>query len=384
MDKIQPRIAFIIQDLCVQGAQYVTALMVRGFHAKGYDVDLLLSQIHWDLLADGKLAFEIPKKVNIIRLPYRRARYNVFALRCYLKSTNAMAVISMCDSYDIALALASVGLKTCPKVCAVDHLPTGVDFETGEPRSASWRQRLQDWLYYFTYSQLDLHLCVSRGGAEGNIRLFGTNPSKVKVVYNPVVDDIFRRKIQEPPQCDWLLNKKCPTFVAAGAYNHIKNHLLLFEAVRLANLKQPIRLVLFGCDTRECLKNRYEAYIRKYKLEGRILLYGFTENLPAELKMADGFVNSSIVESFSVVIVEALAAGCPVVSVDSPYGPREILHNGAFGLLCKNNDSKQLADAICKVANGRGIKSDIRAWKPYTLESIVAKYEQALNIQSVR
>ena len=230
MKKIRPRIAFIIQDLCVQGAQYVTALMVRGFHAKGYDVDLLLSQIHWDLLSDGKIAFEIPQKVNIIRLPYRRARYNVLALRCYLKSTDAIAVISMCDAYDVALALASAGLKPCPKVCAVDHLPTGVDFETGEPRVASWRQRLQDWLYCFTYSQLDLHLCVSRGVAEGNIRLFGTNPSKVKVVYNPVVDDIFRRKIQEQPQCDWLLNK-----------NHIKNHLLLFEAVRLANLKQPIR-----------------------------------------------------------------------------------------------------------------------------------------------
>ncbi len=384
MGKVRPRIAFVIQDLCVQGAQYVTALMVRGFHAKGYHVDLLLSQIHWDLLADGKTAFEIPKETHIIRLPHRRARYNVFALRRYLKSTDATAVISMCDTYDIDLALASLGLKARPKVCAVDHLPTGTDFETGELRRASWRQRLQDWLHCFTYSQLDYHLCVSKGVADGNIRLFGTNPSKVKVVYNPVVDDVFRRKMQKQPQCDWLVNKKCPTFVAAGAYNHIKNHLLLFEAVRLANLKQPIRLVLFGCDSRECLKNRYEAYIRKYKLEDRILLYGFTESLPAELKMADGFVNSSIVESFSVVIVEALAAGCPVVSVDSPYGPREILHNGAFGLLCKNNDAKQLAAAICKVANGRGVNPDAKAWKPYTLESIVAKYEQALNIQSVR
>lgn len=40
MGEIRPRIAFVIHDLCVQDAQYVTALLVRGFHAKGYDVDV--------------------------------------------------------------------------------------------------------------------------------------------------------------------------------------------------------------------------------------------------------------------------------------------------------------------------------------------------------
>ena len=39
------KVTFVIQDLFSLGAQYVTALIIRGFIAKGYDVDLIVSQI---------------------------------------------------------------------------------------------------------------------------------------------------------------------------------------------------------------------------------------------------------------------------------------------------------------------------------------------------
>lgn len=380
MGKIRPRIAFVIHDLCVQGAQYVTALLVRGFHAKGYDVDLLLSQVHWDLLAQGKAVFQIPLEATIVRLPHHRARHNILALRHYLKHTDAETVISMNAAYDVALALASIGVEPRPKLCAVDHLPTGVDFETGELRAGPLRLRLHDWLHCFTYSRLDLHLCVSKGVSEGNSRLYGTKASKLRIVYNPVVDEIYKKNVACPPQCEWLKEKKCPTFVAAGAYNRIKNHLMLFEAVRLANMRQPVRLVLFGGDSKEHLVNRYESFICKNKLEDKIMLYGFSRNLPAELRAADGFINSSIVESFSVVLVEALAAGCPVISTDCPYGPREILHDGEYGILCENKNPVGLADAICRVANGGGITPPMQSWLPYTVESIVRMYETNLKI----
>ena len=40
------KITFIIQDLFQQGAQYVTALMARGFYEKGYEVDISVSKAH--------------------------------------------------------------------------------------------------------------------------------------------------------------------------------------------------------------------------------------------------------------------------------------------------------------------------------------------------
>ncbi len=51
------------------------------------------------------------------------------------------------------------------------------------------------------------------------------------------------------------------------------------------------------------------------------------------------------------MIVEALLAGCPVVSSDCPSGPAEILNNGQYGLLTPVNDIEQLAAAIVTTLN---------------------------------
>ena len=57
------KVSFLIQDLFQQGAQYVTALMARGFHEKGYEVDILVSQVHENLLKAGNTPFEVPSAV---------------------------------------------------------------------------------------------------------------------------------------------------------------------------------------------------------------------------------------------------------------------------------------------------------------------------------
>ena len=79
------KITFVIQDLFQQGAEYVTALMIRGFVAKGYEVDLLVSQIHEELLDKGDKPFDVPASVRILIMPAKKARQNVFYLRKYIK-----------------------------------------------------------------------------------------------------------------------------------------------------------------------------------------------------------------------------------------------------------------------------------------------------------
>ena len=71
------KVSFLIQDLFQQGAQYVTALMARGFHEKGYEVDILVSQVHENLLKAGNTQFEVHSAVKFVFMPSIRARYNI-------------------------------------------------------------------------------------------------------------------------------------------------------------------------------------------------------------------------------------------------------------------------------------------------------------------
>ena len=58
------------------------------------------------------------------------------------------------------------------------------------------------------------------------------------------------------------------------------------------------------------------------------------------------FVVSSIHEGLSMVLVEALACGCPGVSTDCPFGPAEILQDGKLGPLVAVGDEAGLAEAM--------------------------------------
>ena len=150
--------------------------------------------------------------------------------------------------------------------------------------------------------------------------------------------------------------------VAAGAFSEIKGHLVLFEAIRIANETTPVRLVLFG---KGHLQKNYEKWIAENHMQERILLAGHTSNLPAEIKKSDAFVISSQKESFSVVLVEAMAADILVISTDCPYGPPELLQYGKYGVLVPVGDSKAMAQAIVNQVNNPRKPAPKEAWTPF-------------------
>jgi glycosyltransferase involved in cell wall biosynthesis len=109
----------------------------------------------------------------------------------------------------------------------------------------------------------------------------------------------------------------------------------------------PSRAVLFGDDLFG-ENGRYAFDLKKLADElvgSRFLFAGWREDVPRMMPALDVFVSASDGEPFGRVVVEAMAAGVPVIATDSG-GKREIVDDGVTGVLVPQGDVAALAEAM--------------------------------------
>jgi glycosyltransferase involved in cell wall biosynthesis len=98
------------------------------------------------------------------------------------------------------------------------------------------------------------------------------------------------------------------------------------------------------------------------------------------MAQASLFVLSSVFEGLAMVLIEALACGCPVVSTDCPSGPSEILKQGRFGTLVRMGDEMALAAAIKQALDTRHDKARLIArGREFSLERATENYLELIN-----
>jgi len=112
---------------------------------------------------------------------------------------------------------------------------------------------------------------------------------------------------------------------------------------------------------------------------------------PAELKLpndelvelyqcADIFAFPSLLETFGRVLIEAMAVGLPVVTVDAP-GCRDVVQHGHSGLLAKPGDIEGFATHISRLIEDENlgrylIENELQHVEQYDWSIVVEKYEQ--------
>jgi glycosyltransferase involved in cell wall biosynthesis len=134
-----------------------------------------------------------------------------------------------------------------------------------------------------------------------------------------------------------------PVIAALGRLHEQKGFdVLLDAAARLRDAGQAFSLVIGG-DGEEGPKLR--AQMQRLGLERQVAFQGWIEDRAAFMAQADLALAPSRYEPFGLVVIEAMAAGVPVV-VSDIEGPREILNEGRLGTLARPGDSQALAAAI--------------------------------------
>lgn len=274
----------------------------------------------------------------------------------------------------------SAARKACVRCVATAHI--------AERRFMPWRF----WLERRALGRGGLLVCVSEAVKSFMEERAGIPPQQMRVIYNGV--DLSRFEEWTSPErrneARVALRKAigAPEFaevaIAVGRLEPQKNysHLLSSWAELCSSILEGLRdqrLVIVGEGTqREALK----AQVRQLGVERSVHWLGHRDDVPALLAGADAFVLSSSYEGFGLVVVEAMAAGLPVVAtaVDSipevlggeaagsgvlvPPADPSALASGLAGLLAKSGEERASMGA-----SGRK-----RAREKFSLERMLSDY----------
>ncbi|MGW7289465.1 glycosyltransferase family 4 protein [Streptomyces sp. NPDC054847] len=139
--------------------------------------------------------------------------------------------------------------------------------------------------------------------------------------------------------------------VAAGRLTRVKRYDLLIKAFSKVVAARPDwRLRIYGSgDATGNEKQALRDLIEERGLHNHVLLMGPASPLEPEWVKGSVAAVTSSLESFGMTIVEAMRCGLPVVSTDCPNGPREIIDDGADGLLVPVGDVDAIADALLRL-----------------------------------
>lgn len=174
--------------------------------------------------------------------------------------------------------------------------------------------------------------------------------------------------------------------VHVARLNGVKDQVTLLRAVRLVIDREPrFEMDIVG-DGEERLA--LERLASDLGIADRVHFHGFQDDVRSYLEQAGQFVLSSVSEGIALTLLEAMAAGLPVVATNVG-GNREVVVQGKTGLLVPPRDPQAMADAMLSLmadptkARSLGRAGRERVARDFSLEATVQAYE-ALYLRLIR
>jgi glycosyltransferase involved in cell wall biosynthesis len=247
---------------------------------------------------------------------------------------------------------------------------------TGE----GWRIRLYEAVDRFLLRWMDRVVAVSQGQSR-KVRQTGVPAGRLHVIPNAINPDRFvepdlryqtklARLFRQPRTC---------IIGAAGRLSPEKGfHVLLDAAEQVLQWDSSMGFVLFGSGP---CRADLARQIQARGLSGSFVLAGFRADLDRFIPFFDLLVLPSFTEGMPNVVLEAFAAGVPVVAT-AVGGTPELVEDGASGYLVPPGDSNTLADRICDALatderlREMGLQGRQRVLEQYTFPTQARQYRR--------
>lgn len=177
--------------------------------------------------------------------------------------------------------------------------------------------------------------------------------------------------------------KRRKTVVGVGRLEKQKNFSSLIRAFYKVHQRHPDwSLEIYGKGN---LHDELESQIKNLGISKDAKLMGVSNEINKVFQESGIFVLSSLYEGFSMVIVEAMSNGCPVVSFNCPNGPSDLIENKKNGLLVENQNEEKLYEAILQMIENPDfrkicIENALKSVKKYSIENIFEDWKSLFNL----
>lgn len=212
----------------------------------------------------------------------------------------------------------------------------------------------------------------------------GVDERKIRLIESGADVSRFEQAVPDPGlRASLGIDASLPIVCAAATLAERKGIRHLIDAASVLGARSaPVHLIIAGDGEQ---RNELESFAREKGVSASFL--GFRDDMPAILASSDVFAMPSLAEGLGVAVLEAMAAGRPVVA-SAVGGLRESVLDGVTGFSVPPANPEALAEAIARlIANPSmaaqfGAAGRARARSNYSLENMARKNE-ALYVELV-
>lgn len=342
------RVLFLINDLCLGGAQKSLVNFLRSIHFMSNVLEVKVLTI----FSGGTYEREIPDWVShrsIFCVPSAGVSSGT-SLICKLARSLLVRIMKTMPGSILYRLL--VREKFDIEIAYIEGFSTKIIAGSSNKKSKKYafvHTDLKRFPYskeaYLTksgeklsYTKFHKILCPSKESKKAFEEKFGLSAS---VAY-PIVDEeeVLLKALEDVPE---TFHSDRFRLVSVGRLDEQKGYLRLLEVfTNLAREFEHVDLIIVGEGNQRML---LEKFIQAHpEIKNRVLLLGFQNNPYKFMKACHLFISSSFVEGLPLVMIEAMILGLPVVATETA-GSREILGNSEFGIVTENS-SKGLYEGI--------------------------------------
>ncbi|SDC21706.1 Glycosyltransferase involved in cell wall bisynthesis [Cupriavidus sp. YR651] len=352
------RILLVTTGLKVGGAEHQVVALARAYLAMGHAVAILS-------LSPGR-ELDLPADAHVVELDMRKTPAGIvralWRARALVRSWQPDVIHAHMVHANLFARVLTRIVRCPPLICTAHSYREG-----GRMRMLAYR--LTD-----RWTSLTTH--VSNDGRAGMISAGAVPGDRIMVMPNGIDIDRFRpdTTLRDATRARLGIGSDTRLVLNVGRLVPEKAQDLLLRAFGHLDTTPPAHLFIAGGGP---LHGALAEQIAAMGLSPRVTLLGPRDDVPALLNAADIFVLSSNIEGLPMVLVEALACGCPVVATDAP-GVEEVLLDQ--GTIVPRGDAQAFAHALgAALRQGRGTTVDVaarrdRALSAFSLDAIAARW----------